>query len=74
MARSGLPQGRWKKSSYSGDQGPTCIETQVTDDGLVAVGDSKERALGAFVFSPAAWGDFVRAVKHGEFGDVWRGR
>ncbi|KOG90131.1 DUF397 domain-containing protein [Streptomyces varsoviensis] len=74
MTRSGLPKGRWKKSSYSADQGPTCIETQVTDEGLVAVGDSKERGLGAFVFPTAVWAEFVRAVKRGEFGDVWRGR
>ncbi|MFE7115607.1 DUF397 domain-containing protein [Streptomyces sp. NPDC057654] len=70
MIRNDLPKDRWKKSSYSGDQGPTCIETQPTDDGLVAVGDSKNRALGAFVFPPAAWAEFVGAVKRGDFGDM----
>ncbi|MFH8378049.1 DUF397 domain-containing protein [Streptomyces cyaneofuscatus] len=65
MARYGLPDSAWAKSSYSGDNGGTCIETQLTPDGLVAVGDSKDRTLGAHTFAPAPWQTFVTAVRDG---------
>ncbi|MGW3832202.1 DUF397 domain-containing protein [Streptomyces microflavus] len=45
--------------------GGTCIETQSTPDGLVAVGDSKDRTLGAHTFAPAEWQTFVTAVRDG---------
>ncbi|MES9509087.1 DUF397 domain-containing protein [Streptomyces sp. NPDC000609] len=65
MARHGLPESAWTKSSYSGDNGGSCVETQVTSDDLVAVGDSKDRGLGAQVFGPASWRVFVAAVRVG---------
>ncbi|MET7874716.1 DUF397 domain-containing protein [Streptomyces cyaneofuscatus] len=65
MVRYGLPVSAWVKSSYSGDNGGTCIETQSTPDGLVAVGDSKDRTLGAHTFAPAPWQVFVTAVRDG---------
>ncbi|WP_424919128.1 DUF397 domain-containing protein [Streptomyces sp. wa1064] len=65
MARYGLPDSVWVKSSYSGDNGGTCVETQSTADGLVAVGDSKDRTLGAHTFAPAQWQAFVAAVQNG---------
>lgn len=43
----------------------SCVETQVTSDDLVAVGDSKDRGLGAQVFGPASWRVFVDAVCDG---------
>ncbi|MGW7294686.1 DUF397 domain-containing protein [Streptomyces xiamenensis] len=61
--RYGLPIARWRKSSYSNGGSGSCVETQLTDDGLVAVGDSKDRSRGAFVFSGVAWGVFLRHVK-----------
>ncbi|MEU9619794.1 MULTISPECIES: DUF397 domain-containing protein [unclassified Streptomyces] len=65
MARHGLPENAWTKSSYSADNGGSCVETQVTPDALVAVGDSKDRGLGAQVFGPAPWRVFVAAVCEG---------
>ncbi|MFE7484479.1 DUF397 domain-containing protein [Streptomyces sp. NPDC057552] len=65
MMRYGLPEGFWVKSSYSADNGGNCIETQPTPDGLVAVGDSKDRTLGAHIFAPAPWQTFVTAVRDG---------
>ncbi|WP_323137855.1 DUF397 domain-containing protein [Streptomyces sp. NBC_01433] len=47
MLRHDLPEGAWTKSSYSGDNGGSCVETQPTVDGLFGVGDSKGRTLGA---------------------------
>ncbi|MFD8944910.1 DUF397 domain-containing protein [Streptomyces californicus] len=53
------------KSSYSGDNGGSCVETQPTADGLVAVGDSKDRTLGAHTFGRDHWRAFVTAVQDG---------
>ncbi|MFE9457664.1 DUF397 domain-containing protein [Streptomyces californicus] len=53
------------KSSYSGDNGGSCVETQPTADGLVAVGDSKDRTLGAHTFGRDQWRAFVAAVQSG---------
>jgi Domain of unknown function (DUF397) len=67
MMRHDLPQDLWQKSSYSSDNGPNCVETQLTPDGYVAVGDSKDRSQGAFTFRPHAWEAFVNSVKSGHF-------
>lgn len=67
MMRHGLPEGQWYKSSYSSDNGGNCVETQTTTDGLVAVGDSKDRSQGAFAFGPGEWRAFVESVKAGQF-------
>lgn len=65
MMRHNLPEGAWQKSSYSGDNGGQCIETQMTPEGRVAVGDSKNRTLGAHAFDLAQWQQFVSAVRNG---------
>ncbi|MEV7870380.1 DUF397 domain-containing protein [Streptomyces sp. NPDC088124] len=63
MMRHDLPRDRWRKSSHSTDNGGTCVETQQTADGLIAIGDSKNRPLGAFAFHPANWQAFVNSLK-----------
>ncbi|MEV8447324.1 DUF397 domain-containing protein [Streptomyces parvus] len=63
MMRHDLPTEAWIKSSYSGDTQGQCVELQVVPGGGVAVGDSKDRDRGAFVFPSAAWGVFVAGVK-----------
>jgi hypothetical protein len=65
MMRHDLPTEAWIKSSYSGDTQGQCVEFQAVPDGGVAVGDSKDRDRGAFVFPFAAWGVFVAGVKSG---------
>lgn len=60
--RFDLPEHGWRKSSYSSGDAGACLETQPTDDGLLAVGDSKDRARGAFTFPGAAWSSFVAAL------------
>ncbi|MGW4626139.1 DUF397 domain-containing protein [Streptomyces rubiginosohelvolus] len=65
MVRHGLPEDHWVKSSYSPDNGGNCVETQPTPDGLVAVGDSKDRSLGAHTFGREQWRTFVTAVQDG---------
>ncbi|MEU7136822.1 DUF397 domain-containing protein [Streptomyces sp. NPDC046261] len=66
MIRHHLPLHQWRKSSHSGDEEAQCVEAQPTDDALIAIGDSKSRARGAFVFTPAAWSAFTGAVDRGE--------
>ncbi|MFE9253460.1 DUF397 domain-containing protein [Streptomyces sp. NPDC007088] len=63
MIRHNLPSLAWIKSSYSDDAEGQCVETQATQDGLVAIGDSKNRPLGAHLFTPAAWQTFVSDVR-----------
>lgn len=65
-----LPEGDWLKSSYSGNQQGACIEYQPTPDNLIAIGDSKARTRGAFVFTPGTWTAFLRAVRHDKFGEL----
>jgi hypothetical protein len=63
MIRKNLPIDRFRKSSYSEGGNAQCVVTQDTEDGLVAVGDSKDHNLGAFVFPTSAWTSFVAGVK-----------
>ncbi|MEV4869691.1 DUF397 domain-containing protein [Streptomyces syringium] len=68
VKRHNLPTCAWRKSSYSENQQAGCVEAQLTDDGLIAIGDSKDRARGAFIFTPSAWASFVGAVRRDVFG------
>ena len=63
MIRHDLPANRWRSSSYSADNGGQCVEIQTVDAGDIAVGDSKDRTRGAFVFTPASWSSFVHHLK-----------
>lgn len=67
MMRHDLPEDSWHKSSYSSDTGGNCIETQLAPQGLVAVRDSKDPALGAHTFTATEWQHFVTAVRDGGF-------
>jgi uncharacterized protein DUF397 len=60
--RHDLPADRWRKSSYSSGGSGNCIEIQAADDGLLAVGDSKDRSRGAFAFPATAWTAFVHLI------------
>ncbi|MCE7082408.1 DUF397 domain-containing protein [Streptomyces sp. ST2-7A] len=57
--RHDLPTDRWRRSSRSSAASGNCLETQTTDDALIAVGDSKARDHGALVFPPVAWTAFL---------------
>ncbi|WP_367138740.1 MULTISPECIES: DUF397 domain-containing protein [Streptomyces] len=63
VARHGLPPHAWRKSSFSDENDPYCVEIQTTPDALIAIGDSKARPRGAFVFSPPAWATFVHSIR-----------
>jgi hypothetical protein len=59
----------WRKSSFSGSggNGGNCVEVAFLPDGGVAVRDTKDRSLGAHVFTAAEWAAFVAGVRAGEF-------
>lgn len=58
---------RWRKSSYSGNQGGNCVEVADLPDGGMAVRDSKDPEGSTLVFTPAEWAAFTAGVKDGEF-------
>ncbi|MFI9358665.1 DUF397 domain-containing protein [Streptomyces lydicus] len=62
LVRSG-----WRKSSYSGAEGGSCIEVMDCFSAGVPVRDSKEPGGPVLVFAAAAWGAFVTVVKDGGF-------
>ena len=57
----------WRKSSYSNDQGGSCLEVQDDHPIGVPVRDSKVPDGPALVFRSAGWTPFVTAVKDGSF-------
>ncbi|MGP3973347.1 DUF397 domain-containing protein [Streptomyces sp. 8N114] len=48
----------WVKSSYSGDDGPACVEVAATP-GAVHIRDSKNVAGPRLAVTPATWADFI---------------
>ncbi|MER7793888.1 DUF397 domain-containing protein [Streptomyces sp. NPDC097640] len=61
------PEDTWFKSSYSGQQGGTCVEIA---DLTTAVGvrDSKDKSGPALLIPAAAWAAFVGGVRTGRIG------
>jgi hypothetical protein len=58
---------RWRKSSYSGNGGGSCVEVCTSDPDAVVVRDSKDKAGPTLGFTPEAWSAFVRGIKRGDF-------
>jgi hypothetical protein len=60
MESNSIPIGaRWRKSSYSGDQGGDCLEIAETPATTIAVRDSKNPAGPILTIAPAAFVSFV---------------
>ncbi|MFJ1552625.1 DUF397 domain-containing protein [Streptomyces mirabilis] len=60
MESNAIPTGiRWRKSSYSSDQGGECIEVAETLDTTIAVRDSKNPTGPILTIAPAAFATFV---------------
>jgi uncharacterized protein DUF397 len=57
----------WRKSSYSGSNGGTCVEVAANLPGVIAVRDSKDPAGPALVFAPGGWRAFIAGARAGEF-------
>lgn len=58
----------WRKSSYSGGEGGSCVEVAEARDGGRYLRDTKDRGRPAHYFTPGEWNAFVHGVKAGEFG------
>ncbi|MDK1475341.1 DUF397 domain-containing protein [Streptomyces sp. 549] len=54
----------WYKSSYSNDQGGSCVEIAPLT-GEVGIRDSKDRTGPALVVPAAAWSAFVARIQEG---------
>jgi len=52
----------WRKSSYSGANGGSCVET-ASGDGLVLVRDTTDRAGGTLAFTAKAWQAFANSLR-----------
>ncbi|MFJ1650166.1 DUF397 domain-containing protein [Streptomyces sp. NPDC088337] len=55
----------WRKSSYSGSEGGSCLEVLDNHPAGVPVRDSKAPEGPALVFPSVGWTSFVTAVKDG---------
>ena len=55
---------RWRKSSYSGNGGGTCVEVGEARRGVL-VRDTTDRSGPVLRFSPAEWRRFADQVKTG---------
>jgi hypothetical protein len=63
-----LSGARWRKSSFSGENGSGsgCVEVAFLPDGRVALRDSKDRSRAPHVYTPNQWAGFLAAVRSGE--------
>ncbi|MFI1070262.1 DUF397 domain-containing protein [Streptomyces puniciscabiei] len=52
-------ESKWRKSSYSSDQGGQCVEVAELAQGTVAIRDSKTPAGPVLTLDPAAFTTFV---------------
>ena len=58
-----LNRADWRKSSFSGTNGGSCVEVARNLPGVVAVRDSKDPHGPALAFTPADWAAFLAALK-----------
>jgi hypothetical protein len=57
----------WRKSSFSGNGGASCVEV-AGHDGMILVRDTKDHGHGPVQrFTRAEWYAFVAGVRNGEF-------
>jgi hypothetical protein len=56
---------KWRKSSYSSNNGGACVEVCTSDPEVVAVRDSKDPDGPSLAFSPGDWQAFTASVKAG---------
>ncbi|MFI5688689.1 DUF397 domain-containing protein [Streptomyces sp. NPDC051636] len=55
----------WFKSSYSGNDGPDCVEVAIPPtDATVHVRDSKDKQGARIAFTGASWAEFVAFAGH----------
>ncbi len=55
--------GDWRKSSYSGSEGGSCVELASGGGGAVLVRDTTDRDGGTLAFTADAWQAFTGGLK-----------
>jgi hypothetical protein len=58
---------RWRKSSFSGNGGGSCVEVGQAADGTILVRDTKDRSRAPHRYTLAEWRAFVAGMRNGEF-------
>jgi Domain of unknown function (DUF397) len=58
---------KWRKSSYSSNNGGACVEVCTSDPAAVVVRDSKDPDGSRLAFSPGDWQAFTAGIKGGQF-------
>jgi hypothetical protein len=59
---------RWRKASFSGNGGASCVEVGQARDGMILVRDTKNHGLGpVHQYTPKKWRAFIAGVRNGEF-------
>lgn len=59
----------WRTSTYSGDNGESCVEVALLPDGGAALRDTKDRTLAPHRYPAATWTAFLAGVRAGDFTD-----
>ncbi|MFI2380126.1 DUF397 domain-containing protein [Streptomyces sp. NPDC018964] len=67
LIADGALLGGWRKSSYSGPEGGSCLEVLDGHPAGVPVRDSKNPHGPALIIPGSAWSAFVTAVRSGGF-------
>ncbi|MFI6334419.1 DUF397 domain-containing protein [Streptomyces sp. NPDC050535] len=63
MREYDLSLARWRKSTYSDDNGGDCVEVADGVPGVVPVRDSKVADGPVLMVGPVAWAEFIGAVR-----------
>jgi Domain of unknown function (DUF397) len=58
---------RWFTSSFSGGNGENCVEVAFSANDVVAVRDTKDRAVAPHHYPADCWAEFLAGVRSGEF-------
>jgi hypothetical protein len=59
---------RWRKSTFSGNGGASCVEVGQDADGTILVRDTKDGGNGpVHRYTHAEWRAFIAGVRAGEF-------
>lgn len=67
MSHGELSRAVWRKSSFSGGNGGSCVEVASLNGGRVGVRDSKDQSGPTLIFTFTEWRTFIGGIKGGEF-------